>query len=149
MIDTEQDKHVYFALDSDVLSSLALIYKLQSDNPDLSPKEIQNNISKNSQTNNALKNYNFYCNILSMARQDKIRLLVTLTPFYESKHIYGVIQFVMDFCYLPKVNQEAEAATEEALKIRELAQAYCSPYTNKKGERCKAPINPKYNAYAK
>jgi hypothetical protein len=97
--------------------------------------------------NSVLKNYNFYCNILSMARQDKIRLLVTPTPFYESKHIYGVVQFVMDFCYLPKVNQET--ANEEALKIRELAQAYCSPYTNKKGEKCKAPINPKYNAYAK
>lgn len=146
MINVEEDKHVYFALDSDVLSNLAHLYELQSDKTN-SYKKIKEKLAEDPEMFNVCKNYNFYCKILDMARCDKIRFLVTPTPFYESKHVYGVIQFVTDFCYLPKV--KPETAKEDALKIRDLAQAYCSPYINEDGVKCKAPINSKYNAYAK
>lgn len=146
MINTKPNTHVYFALDSDVLSNLATIYKLQSNNPNASPKEIKDTLLNNPKLKNVYNNFKFYTTIISMAKSDKIRLLVTPTPFYESRHMDGIMQFIEDFCYLPNVKEET--ASENAKKIRELAQAYCHPYYNKNGEKCKAPMNPKYDAHA-
>ena len=57
------------------------------------------------------------------------------------------MQFIMDCCYVPKIT--TETAKEDAIKIRNLAQAYCNPYINKKGEKCKAPLSPRYDAHVK
>ena len=146
MINTEPNKHIYFALDSDVLSNLAHIYKLQTDYPHLPQKEIKEMFKNNPKTYNIYNNFKFYTQILSMATSDKIRLLVTPTQLYESIHMDGVRQFIEDFCYLPNVDEKT--AEENAKKIRELAQAYCHPYYDKDGVKHKAPMNPKYSAHA-
>lgn len=145
MKNVQDGSHVYFALDSDVLSNLATIYKLQLDNPNASSTEIKQKIFGNPKLSSVYKNYKFYNQILKMAVGDKIRLLVTPTPLFESKHIDGVMDFIEHFCYLPKVNDDKD--NQDALKIRELAQAYCHPYIDKNGQKRRAPLNPKYDAH--
>ena len=141
---TRPEKHVYFALDSDVLSNMAELYSLKEQNPDKHFSEIRSMIHSSKQFK-LNENLNFYNELLELAKSDKIRFLVTCTPFYESRHIESVIKFIKDVCYLPKVHMTN--FKQEANEVRRLAHAYCTAYTNKEGVKRNAPLSPRYNAH--
>ena len=147
------DRHIYFALDSDVLTNLAELNQIKRKFPGLERSELRTKLDpdRHYMLN---KNLNFYVELLNLAKCDKIRFLITPTTYYESKQLPWVRKFMNYMCYVPKLSI-ANYKHQEYL-VRELAKAYCADYEveteDENGEKVKvkrkAPLSPKYNAHA-
>lgn len=150
---TPQTRHVYFALDSDVLTNLADLDYLRKKYPE--DKEIYQLRDKvdHSKQRSLSFNFNFYNELLNIAKSGDVRFLITPTAFFECKHIPYLLGFIKKYCYVPKLSI-ANYKHQEYL-VRELAKTYCNDYyideINENGEvvsvKHKAPLSPEYNAH--
>lgn len=139
-------RHIYFALDSDVLRNLSNIDEYITNHPDYSKNEIKKAIMTNFTNSPMLKNLNVYLSLLELIKNEdsEIRLMVTTTPFKETQAIPNVARFIKKYCYVPNINI---LTNDECNKeIRRLAKAYCEPF-EKDGRTFAPPMQAKYNSY--
>lgn len=139
-------KHTYFALDSDVLRNLSTLDDFISKHPGVSQKDLRKIISTNFSKSPMARNLSIYLNILDIVKSgdDKIRLLVTTTPFKETQAIPEVARFIKNYCYVPNINILTNDECNK--RIRKLAKAYCEPI-EKEGRTFPPPMQAKYNSY--
>lgn len=138
----KQKKHIYFALDSDVLTNLATLAKGKKDYPNLNKSELREKLNL-LRCDMLFGNFNFYNELLDLALNDEIRFLVTPTAYYESRQIPTCKDFIKLYCYLPNINVANYKNFE--YRVRTLAKAYCVPYEREE-KIFPAPLSPKYNA---
>lgn len=112
----EDNSHIYIALDSDILRTLATIYPYVSKGIFYDYKSSNNPHIK--------KNFNYLSKLIKYAQEDKIRLMVTTTPYHEVRHKTECISFIKDMCYVPNPKNILEQGDYQQ-KIKELAAAYC------------------------
>lgn len=138
-------KHMYFSLDSNVLSNLAELSEFLEVNPNATDEEISKNFSS-SKSNTVAKDLDAYKNMLAIAKDKSspMRFLITATPWDESCHIPTVKKFVKKYCYTPDVKYLKHGRTLN--KIERLASKYCKKYKNAKGEIVDAPMTAKHIA---
>ena len=138
-------KHMYFSLDSDVLSNLAELDEFLEHHPNATNKDIIDKF-KNRKQDSVIKHLDMYTKYLNIAKDKNspIRFLVTQTPWKESCHIEAVNDFIRKYCYVPRVNYLQQNNIKR--EIIKLARSYCKSYTNHKGEKKEAPMSIKYNA---
>lgn len=149
----DNSRHTYFALDSDVLTNLAELYLIKKNNPDIKDLSKLREKFEKDRHSVLLYNFNFYNELLELAKNDTIRFLVTPTSFYECRHIHHLMKFMKKMCYVPKMSMTNYKHQEHL--IRELAKAYCSDYYTETIDedgstrmvKHKAPLSPEYNAH--
>lgn len=142
IVDKKHKKHIYFALDSDVLTNLADLVRGRKDYPNLNKSELREKLNL-PKCEKLVSNFNFYNELLDLALNDEIRFLVTPTAYYESRQIPVCHEFIKQYCYLPNINVTNYKNFE--YRVRQLAKAYCLPYERDE-KRYPAPLSPKYNA---
>ena len=115
----ENNEPLYFAIDSDILRRLTHI--------DIILESEQFYDIKNS-NDPLLKKYGGYLQRLyHKMKNDEIRLVIVDAVYQESKHSESLVNFMKNYCYFPKIN--AVNYQEKATEARNLAYAYCAPYT--------------------
>lgn len=132
------DKHIYFAIDSDVLRCLAYTDIILKANPNDDFSKCKDPVVKS--------NKNYLSKLLDLAKKDKARLLIVNTVYQESKHSEKLIDFMKEYCYFPDIN--FANYDEKCEKIEKLVDKYCSPYTVS-GTTYDAPFMKTYNAALK
>ena len=97
-------RHFYFSLDSDVLSNLAVFSSFMEKKPNATNKQIVERF-QDTKNSTVAKRISTYRKLLKLAQDEtsKIRFLVTQTPWMESKLIPQVEEFIVKYCYTPKV----------------------------------------------
>jgi len=112
-------KHIYIALDSDILRSLAILAPYYTNNVYFDYKTSKDFI---------LSKYTGYLLRLldRVVNQKDIRLLVTASTFYEVRNHANALKFINEFCYVPQLDNflNFESVPKKEL-IKQLAYAYC------------------------
>lgn len=113
-------KHLYVALDADVLRALATVAPYYMRGIHYDYERSNDPIVRN------CAGYLFKLLERSVATTDELRLLVTTSVFYEVRHKREVVNFINDYCYIPKQNNllDQEYMVKKQ-KIKDLAYAYC------------------------
>ena len=138
-------KHIYFALDSDVITNLADALELRETYPECTQTELREMVDIKTQ-GPLHKNFNFYMRLLDAAEEDKIRFLVTTTPLCESVRVPRLKSFIQRKCYIPNISGFA-VAKKMAAEAEKLAFAYCEGY-EKDGKYFHSPYSLHFNSYA-
>lgn len=138
-------KHMYFSLDSDMLSNLADLDVFLENNPEATDKDIISAF-KNSKSSAVARRPQIYRKYLDIAKDKNspMRFLVTQTAWMESNHIPSVNGFISKYCYTPKIKYLLQDKVNN--KIEKLARLYCKKYKNTHGEEKPAPMSSKYSA---
>ena len=138
-------KHIYIALDSDVLCNLSNIDEYLSVNPKASDEDVVKFLKKSDPRSPAIKTIETYMELLRHAKDKSspLRFLITPSVYGESGSYLPVEKFIKNYCYFPNTNVLLNIKNQE--QIRTLAAAYCQQVV--KGDKiCKAPMQAKYNA---
>ena len=115
----ENNKHIYFSIDSDVLRALTFLDIILKEDPKADVKKCKDPI---------LKNYGGYLKkLLELAKNDAVRLLIVNTVYQESKHSENLVNFMKEYCYFPNVN--FTNFDEKSEKIERLVDKYCTSYS--------------------
>lgn len=134
----KNERHIYIALDSDVLRSLTwasnMIYKGVDFCTD---EQAQKNpfISKNADQIKEL---------LEMANKDEVRFFISRTVFNENRHIDSVKAFMKYNCHFP--DPKSKEYQSSRAKANALAKAYCEPF-KVDGKSYPAPMTKAYSEY--
>jgi len=109
-------KHIYIALDSDILRSLAILAPYYTNNVYFDYKTSKDFI---------LSKYTGYLLRLldRVVNQKDIRLLVTASTFYEVRNHANALKFINEFCYVPQLDN-LSIPPMEARYFSEVS-AYC------------------------
>lgn len=132
--------HIYVALDSDILRSLAfadmLIYKKQDilTNPDA-----QKDLIIREHGPEIIK-------LLNMAKKDEIRFFIPRTVFGESRDSKSLKSFMARKCYF--VDPRSKEYRRYKDRSSTLASAYCQSYCDNYGNWQDAPMAATYNEAA-
>lgn len=132
--------HIYVALDSDILRSLAfadmLIYKKENilKNPDA-----QKDLIIREHGEEIIK-------LLDMAKKDEIRFFIPRTVFGESRDSKSLKSFMSRKCYF--VDPESKEYRHYKEKSSALASSYCQSYWDNYGNWQEAPMAATYNEAA-
>ena len=115
----ENNKPLYFAIDSDILRELTFIDKIFKSGEFYDFKAT---------TDPLLKKWSGYLQRLYYKmKEGTLRLVIVDAVFQESQHSASLVEFMKEYCYFPKIN--AVNYQSKATEARNLANAYCSPYT--------------------
>lgn len=115
----------YIAIDSDVLRDLTLLHLLHKSHDRIDKEKIHSTTLK--------RDLNYFERLYQCVIHDQIRLLIVDAVYQESKHSPNLVAFIKEFCYFPNIN--AINYQEKAQQARQLASAYCRPYTYQGKER--------------
>ncbi len=134
----EENKHIYIAIDSDILRALTNLDLCLEKNPYYDFEKSDDHFLK--------RNADYLQTLMKIVRADEIRLLIVNTVYQESKHSPSLCNFIKKYCYFPDIN--IVNYNDKSAKTEKLANLYCKPYTYKDKE-CPAPMKATYNAFAK
>lgn len=111
-----------FAIDSDILRSLAFIDLLMEENPKLTKEDLK---LENKQ-DQLYKYFGYYKRFLKSIKEDKLRIVIVDAIFQESKHSESLVKFIKKYAYFPDIN--IVNYQTKADQARKLAYSYCQPY---------------------
>lgn len=136
----KNERHIYIALDSDVLRSLTWASNMIYKGVDICTNEQAQKdpfISKNAEQIKEL---------LEMANKDEVRFFISRTVFNENRHIDSVKAFMKYNCHFP--DPKSKEYQSSRARSKTLAEAYCDPYYSKiDGESRPAPMTKAYSEY--
>jgi len=113
-------KHIYVAIDSDILRLLTFANKLLIKNPDIDLRKATNDIN--------LQRFGGYIKtVLNSAKKDEIRLLIVNTVYQESCHSKSLTTFMKENCYFPKTNILTHKRYAD--EVERIAKLYTKPYS--------------------
>ena len=126
---------LYFAIDSDVLRSLAFMEKLLKNNPAYDFRTSQDPLIK--------KYSGYFKRLFNKMQNNEIRLVIVDAVYQESQHSKCLLEFMKNYCYFPKIN--AVNYQRKSAEARRLAIAYCETF--KIGDKeFDAPMKKIFNA---
>lgn len=129
---------LYLVIDSDVLRTLSYLDMLRKTYGHIDMAQVNDEV--------LLNDFNYYSKILEHGKKEHIKFFIVEPVFYESQHSLSLLNFMKEYCYFP--NPNAKDYAEKQRKARDLAYAYCSPYTFN-GVTYDAPMKTVYNADCK
>lgn len=126
---------VYFAIDSDVLRTLAYIDKIL---------ESGKYYDFTNSPDPLLKRWSgYFQRLYYKMKSDEIRLVIVDAVYQESQHSKSLLEFMKHYCYFPKIN--AVNYQRKSAEARKLADAYCNSY-NVGDKEFPAPMKQVFNA---
>jgi len=131
----EDNKPLYFAIDSDVLRTLSFIDLIMQKEPSYDLRRSQSAL---------LQKYSgYFLRLYNKMLSGEIRLVIVDAVYQESQHSVTLLSFMKKYCYFPKIN--IVNYQRKATEARKLAEAYCEHY--KVGDKTYvAPMKKVFNA---
>lgn len=130
-------KSTYIAFDSDVLSDLALIHNLKTQDKDFEISTFHDKYL----ADNARRFKVIYDKIKS----GEIKPIVLSTVFNETSFVPIIMDFIKEFGYFPKTDKHNKK--KQLQEIKQLAKSYVKPYENE-GRVYTPPMKELYSAFA-
>ena len=116
--EAKMTKSNYFAIDSDILRSLAFIDILFTNDP---------NCDLRTANDPLVKKWSGYLKKLYLKiKSNEVHPVIVEAVYLESKHSKSLLDFMRKYCYFPNVN--AINYPQKREKAKRLANAYCMPY---------------------